>query len=88
MQLALLSGASPRTCKHGPAVRLIPGKWRLNVQGMVDSSLLMHVEGYEASNLVHHGMNLPEVDETIIVQLSFGIRGSESYITVIAEKVA
>jgi|GraSoiStandDraft_4_1057263.scaffolds.fasta_scaffold44309_5 hypothetical protein len=88
MKLALLSGANPRTCKHGPAVRLHEGSWRLNVQGLVDSSLLMHVEGYEASNLIHNGMMIPVNGETAIVQLSFGVRGSEDYITVIAEKVA
>jgi hypothetical protein len=87
MQLALLSGANPRSCKHGPAVRLHAGSWRLNVQGMEDSSLLMHVEGYDASNLVHHGMML-DCKETEVVQLHFGVRGKESYITVIAEKVA
>jgi hypothetical protein len=87
MQLALLSGASPRSCKHGPAVRLHAGDWRLNVQGMKDSSLLLHVEGYAASNLAADGMML-HCEQTEIVQLSFGVRGSESYITVIAEKVA
>lgn len=85
MELALLSGASPRTCKHGPVVRLLPGTWRLNVQGMVDSSLLMHVEGYEASNLVVDGMHL-NCETTELVQLSFGVRGKEDYITVIAER--
>ena len=88
MKIALLSGASPRSCKHGPAVRLVPGSWRLNVHGIIDSSILMHVEGYEASNVIHHGMELPELRETAVVQLSFGVRGSEQYITVIAEKVA
>ncbi len=88
MKLALLSGANPRSCKHGPAVRLHEGSWRLSVQGMVDSNLLMHVEGYEASNIIHDGMMIPVVGETAIVQLSFGVRGSEQYITVIAEKVA
>ena len=88
MQLALLSGASPRNCKHGPVVRLHKGSWRLNVQGMEDSSLLMHVEGYDCSNLVHHGMMVHCPDETELVQLSFGVRGTEKYITVIAEKVA
>lgn len=87
MQLALLSGASPRTCKHGPVVRLHKGSWRLNVQGQQDSSLLVHVEGYECSNLVQHGMML-NCEGTELVQLSFGVRGSEDYITVIAEKVA
>lgn len=86
MQLALLSGASPRSCKHGPAVRLHKGSWRLNMQGVVDSSLLLHVEGYECSNLAQHGMVIP-CEQTEIVQLSFGIRGTEQYITVIAEKV-
>jgi hypothetical protein len=84
-QLALLSGANPRSCKHGPAVRLFPGKWRLNVQGMVDSNLLVHVEGYDASNLVHHGMVL-NCENVEIVQLSFGVRGTEQYISVIAER--
>jgi hypothetical protein len=87
MQLALLSGANPRSCKHGPAVRLHPGSWRLDVQGQVDSSLLVHVEGYECSNLLTQGMQL-YCEETQVVQLTFGLRGTESYITVIAEKVA
>lgn len=86
-QLALLSGANPRSCKHGPAVRLHPGKWRLNVQGLEDSVLLMHVEGYECSNLAHHGMII-NCDEAEVVRLSFGVRGNEKYITVIADKVA
>lgn len=88
MQIALLSGASPRSCKHGPVVRLIPGSWRLNVQGLKDSSIVMHVEGYEATNEIANGMRLPETSETLIVQLSFGKRGTEEYITVIAERVA
>lgn len=87
MQIALLCGASPRSCKHGPVVRLVPGKWRLSVQGLEDSSLLMHVEGYECSNLVHHGM-VVNCDEAEAVQLSFGVRGNEQYITVLADKVA
>lgn len=87
MELALLSGASPRTCKHGPVVRLHKGSWRLNVQGQQDSSLLMHVEGYECSNLVFEGMMIHCV-ATELVQLHFGVRGQEQYITVIAKKVA
>lgn len=55
------------------------------MQGMVDSSLLMHVEGYEASNLVVDGMHL-NCETTELVQLSFGVRGKEDYITVIAER--
>jgi hypothetical protein len=85
--LALLSGASPKSCKHGPVVRLHKGSWRLNVQGQVDSSLLVHVEGYECSNLLLHGMML-HCEETELVQLFFGVRGTEPYITVTAEKVA
>ena len=88
MKLALLSGANPRSCKHGPAVRLHKGSWRLNVQGLIDSSLTMHVEGYEASNAIYDGMMLHAEHQTEIVQLNFSVRGSEQYITVIAEKVA
>jgi hypothetical protein len=47
----------------------------------------MHVEGYAASNLVHNGLIL-NCEKTEIVQLSFGVRGNEQYITVTAEKVA
>lgn len=85
--LALLSGASPKSCKHGPVVRLHKGSWRLNVQGQVDSTLLVHVEGYEAGNLLTQGMMI-HCDETELVQLHFGTRGTEPYITVTAEKVA
>jgi hypothetical protein len=84
-QLALLSGASPRTCKHGPVVRLTPGPWRLNVQGLKDSTLLLYVRGRDNSALAHHGL-LVVCDGTEEVQLSFGTRGNEDFITVIAEK--
>lgn len=87
MQLALLSGANPRSCKHGPVVRLAPGKWRLDVQGIVDSTLLLHVTGYECSNIAHSGMVI-NCEDTEEVQLSFGLRGTEQYLTVIAERVA
>lgn len=87
MQLALLSGASPRHCASGPAVRLHKGLWRLNIQGIVDSKLRLDVEGYEASNDAYEGM-LIHCENTEIVCLSFAVRGNEPYITAIAEKVA
>jgi hypothetical protein len=87
MQLALLIGANPRSCKHGPAVRLISGKWRLNVQGLEDSSLLLHVKGCVCNDLVQHGMVISCVEPQEI-QLHFGVRGNEKYITVVANKVA
>ena len=87
MQLALLSGASPRHCVNGPAVRLHKGSWRLNIQGIVDSKLSLGVEGYEASNDAYDGMMI-HCEDTEIVSLSFAVRGNEPYITAIAEKVA
>jgi len=86
-RIALLSGANPRNCKHGPVVRLLPGSWRLNVQGIVDSQLLVHVEGQPDALLISNGI-IVKSDNVNVVQLSFGIRGNEEYITVIAEKVA
>lgn len=87
MQLALLSGASPRHCVSGPAVRLHKGSWRLNIQGIVDSKLNLNVEGYECSNAAYEGMMI-QCEETEVVCLSFAVRGNEPYITAIAEKVA
>ena len=85
-QIALLSGANPRSCKHGPVVRLLPGNWRIHVQGIVDSQLLLHVDGADARLLGASGMfHCVDVAQ---VQLHFGNRGNEEYITVTAERVA
>lgn len=88
MRLALLVGADPKTCTHGPRVRVLAGKWRLDVHGIEDSILIMHVEGdnkmeLEVLNGIHFICN-----ENEKVQVQFSKRGKEKYVSVIAEKVA
>jgi len=86
MKIALLSGANPRVCKEGPTVRLLKGSWAIGVQGIIDSELTLHVDGYECTNVWHPGMTL-HIDEAELVKLHFSKRGSESFIVAFAEKV-
>jgi len=82
--IALLSGADPQRCGVGPTVRLRSGTWRLNVQGLVDSKLVMHVQGYETANEIYNLQKI-YIDSPEYVTLRFSVRGSEKYITVLAE---
>ncbi len=83
MQIALLSGANPKSCKVGPVVRLIKGSWSINVQGLVDSILSLHIGDQE---LVGNSQAIT-LDKLELVQLKFVNRGTEPYITAFAEKI-
>lgn len=84
-KLALLVGAIPRRCLAGPTVRLLPGVHLIHIEGQVDSTLCILVEG--DTNELLHGMRL-RLEEPADVRVDFSKRGSESFINVMAEKVA
>jgi hypothetical protein len=83
MRIALLAGASPRTCDVGPKVRLGKGTWNILFDGVVDSTLVM-VKDQVTSSPIEHGLAL-DLTETTTVALVFKERGTESFITVTAE---
>ncbi len=88
MQLALLSGASPLTCKQGPVVRLQAGTWEFSIDGLVDSELSINRNSYpDQSELLKHGAQISCID-AIEVRVDFNKRGNERYITVNATRVA
>lgn len=84
MQIALLSGANPKSCKVGPVVRLIPGSWNINIQGMNDSELALYVDGF--MHLVGKTLELSLI-KVAHVQFKFMKRGTEPYITAFAERI-
>lgn len=91
MRLALLSGANPKTCNRGPAVRLQAGTWRLDCDGIVDSKLFLTIVSMDdeifPSIEVMNGKQF-EITRSRLVQLGFKLRGSEKYISIVTEKVA
>lgn len=92
MIIALLSGANPNICKEGPKVRLSPGRWKLECDGIRDSSLsltLTSIANIEniMNHHVHHDSEV-DVNESSICQIAFRNRGSERFINVTLRKVA
>ncbi len=86
--LALLSGANPRTCAIGPKVRLQPGTWTLNIHGLRDSILTLHVAGPTASGIYDaiKNENTIVVTEPSIAQIMFENRGIESHLSIFVSK--
>lgn len=82
-RVALLTGAHPVRCEIGPIVRLIKGTWKIIISG-IDDSTLTYISTHNDGAL-RHGMKL---EGPTTVQISFGNRGNERHITVLAEKVA
>lgn len=86
MKLALLSGASPKTCGVGPVVRLTEGDYSIHVQGKTDSELALCVDGViDPLHLIDRAGFC--TDKPVRVQVMFTKRGTESYINVLAENV-
>jgi len=93
MQLALLSGAIPRTCARGPKVRLQRGKWKFGCTGLIDTRLFLaisfHPLAQEISNIIPIINNQEfELEYTAIVYVDFTERSDEPHISIFAEKVA
>lgn len=95
-RLALLSGANPRVCKDGPVVRLSSGKWRIDFEGVRESVLWIQLtskpfERQDEDQVVP----LPITDGHEVTlhipsnaRVIFQHRGSEPFISVMAQKVA
>jgi hypothetical protein len=87
MRIALLVGAHSVRCSEGPRVRLLPGDYRIDVEGVVDSKLhLLINDEYHGDIDGNSVINI--LEPFAYVQLLFTNRGSEESITVAAEKVA
>lgn len=83
MSLALLSGVNPRVCKFGPKVRLHEGHWNLNFVGVVDTKLLLHIDGVPVDAKQEHYISSPR---GCIVQITIDDPGTEQYFSVFAEQ--
>lgn len=91
MQLALLSGAIPRTCARGPKVRLQKGKWKLECNGLIDSFMFITLS-FPSEDSPYNQINIArgvefELIETSIAQVDFQERGNEKHVTILAEKI-
>lgn len=86
IQLALLSGAVPRTCARGPRVRLQRGKWRLGCAGL-DDSILHLVSNLHPSLPINRDAEF-ELLENDVVYVDFASRGNEKFISIFVTKVA
>jgi len=84
MRIALLCGM-PSNFDKGPDVRLVSGTWRLNVHGLIDSLLVMHIDDVEHMPIFHSEQFTINYHTT--VSIGFRVKGKESHITVIAEKI-
>lgn len=85
-RIALLVGAVPSRCKGGPIVRLLPGKYTLHVEHVVDSRLTFCVQGYPET-LAENETEF-KITEPTNVTLAFVERGTEKFINVFAESEA
>lgn len=84
MRIALLCG-TPSNFDKGPDVRLVSGTWRLNVHGLADSKLSLHIDDVEHMPIFHGDEFMINYHAT--VSIGFNLKGKESHITVIAEKI-
>ncbi len=80
MQMALLLGANPRNITRGPKVWLRPGKWRFDVDGVVDSQLSLHIN---PSLQVEVGIVF-EIEEFQAVEIIIKKQGTEQTISAYA----
>ena len=93
MQLALLSGAIPRTCARGPKVRLQRGKWKFGCTGLIDTRLFLAVSFHPLAQEIERIIPIThdqefELEYAAIVYVDFAERSDERFITINAEKVA
>lgn len=85
MRMALLSGARPKVGLIGPSVRLIRGRWLVNIEGHIDAEVTLDVGGHLHRIAKNTELHL-EKSTDVFVRLDRV--GAESSITVIATKVA
>lgn len=83
MSIALLIGA-PQSSAGGGKVRLMAGDWIIKVKGLVNSKLHLHVDETVVPLELDHKLALPQGCEASV---SFSERGSEDYVSIIAEKI-
>lgn len=79
---ALLIGA-PKTSKGGPVVRLKAGAWVIKCRGMVNS--LLHLDAGDSSIPLREGDHKLVLNQGCEAIVTFVERGSEDYVSVIAE---
>jgi len=79
---ALLIGA-PKVCREGANVRLKAGSWVVRVKGLRDSilSLLVGDSSYQLSN----GEHKLDLSNPVEAKVEIHERGTEDYVTIIAE---
>ena len=85
MQLVLVAGFKASAGKAGPNVRLFEGKYKVVVEHLVDSVLVLHSSLYEATVEVRNDMIIPSEGE--VFHLSVGRAGTEPFINVFAEYI-
>ena len=79
---ALLIG-SPRTSSGGPIVRLKAGNWIIRCKGIVDS--LLRLSAGDSVLPLRDGEHKLVLAEPVEANVAFVERGSEDYVSVIAE---
>jgi len=82
-QIALLIGANPKTAKRGPTVVIGEGNWRIDVEGTVDSLLLLHHPSGEM--LINGRLVVIQGPAEIFVEVYKA--GSEQFINVSASRI-
>lgn len=86
MRIAILVGACPLKCDRGPNIRLIPGRWLIEVEGAHTSVIRLHF-GDESHEI------LPAEKREFMFLLpvttfaDFSIRGPEPFVNVRARRL-
>jgi hypothetical protein len=95
-RLALLSGACPFRAKDAPTVRLSKGKWKLEYEGVLNTTfyILLTSKPFESQQedlvvpfAVQDGHEIT-LHESVNAKLVFYYRGNEQFVSVMACKVA
>lgn len=84
MRVALLLGAHPKRCTTGPVVTLPKGTYRLLTDNLQTSKLTLWVNGSSSDVTQNSEFTLSDSER---VRVEFTERGSENYVTVIAERI-
>lgn len=87
MRLTLLCGANPLVSKRGPSVRLQAGRWKLHLEGVKGSTLVLEMESTSERMSVQHDAEFV-LETSEIVRVDWIERGRESFINILAERVA
>lgn len=83
MSIALLIGA-PQSSAGGGTVRLMAGSWVIKAKGLISSKLHLHIDDSTVPLEPDHKLVL---DQGCEARVSFTERGSEDYVSIIAEKL-